>query len=636
MKLIWWKISMVMIFLIIYSPMVNSFAPNIIEKSENAQCETNTPEFRTDWHIDKSSSIQIVETYIMEHQQDRITTPRETDNFSRNESQDGPMNSPWPMYGHNGVHTCRSPYSTENNTGVEIWRVRGDESGGVWSSAVIDNIEMIYFGTKGADGSLYSLYSNGTRKWRYPIEGVIWCTPAIADDATQYMTTWGGSGYCLAITENGTERWRFYQESSSSSSPTIGEDGTIYFGTDGYKIFAVNPDGTEKWRYTTGHIVMGSPAIGHDGTIYIGSSDNYLYALYPNGTLRWRYKTGSYIKGSASIAQDGTIYVPSFDGYLYALYPNGTMKWQASTGGIIASAGVALADDGTIYVGTEVLRAYYPNGTQKWSTDVQGNVYGTVPAVSADGTIYVSAGGSLVAVNPDGTEKWRKILSNEQIRSSPSIGENDRIYVGSIYRDYGYLHAFGIGSLRADAGGPYSGLASDTPVDFHGLCFGGSPPYTCHWDFGDGNTSTNQTPSHLYRDIGTYPVTFTITDNDGNNSTDTTTATISYGPPTIWYIKPIHALYIANIKILPLLGPRYYAIVIGRITVKADASHPLLEIDRIEFYVDSVLQSTDRTPPYTWTWNTRYFRIRTHTLGIKAYTTNGTEAVFGTSIYKFL
>ncbi len=140
-------------------------------------------------------------------------------------------------------------------------------------------------------------------------------------------------------------------------------------------------------------IVNGLPQrLNQDGTIYIGSGDNYLYALYPNGTLRWRFETGGYIKGSASIAPDGTIYVPSFDGYFYAVYPNGTMKWRASTGSSVAAAGVALAEDGTIYVGTELLRAYCPNGTLRWSADVQGDIYGTVPAVSGDGTIYVSAG----------------------------------------------------------------------------------------------------------------------------------------------------------------------------------------------------------------------------------------------------
>jgi hypothetical protein len=626
-------LSILLICSIICGPSTYSFNFNKVEKFSHNQHTILLPDYIKDWYVNKNIPLYEPETYTTDLMQRRVSIKEPYSNQTEGKI-DRKTRSVWPMQGHDAYHTCQSPHRTENNSGAEIWRDKGDWAGAIECSPVIDSNNIIYYGTMGSE--LISIYPNGTRRWHFQANGIIWGTPAVAENADIYCTTWGGLGYLQAITTNGTERWRFYQESSSSSSPTIGEDGTIYFGTDGRIIFAVNPNGTQKWRYTTGDIVMGSPAIGEDGTIYVGSCDHYFYALNPNGTLRWRFGPVGEIKGSASIASDGTIYVPSFGGYFYALYPNGTMKWQASTGGIIASAGVALAQDGTIYVGTEVLRAYYPNGTLKWSTDVQGNVYGTVPAVSADGTIYVSAGGSLVAVNPDGSEKWRKTLSNEQIRSSPIIGENDRIYVGSTYSDYGYLHAFGLGPLRADAGGPYSGLASDTPVDFHGFCFGGSPPYTCHWDFGDGNTSDELEPSHLYRDIGTYHVTFTITDNDGNNSTDTTTATISYGPPTIWYIKPIHALYIANIKILPLLGPRYYAIVIGRITVQADASHPLLEIDRIEFYVDSVLQSTDRTPPYTWTWDTRYFRIRTHTLGIKAYTTNGTEAVFGTSIYKFL
>ena len=34
----------------------------------------------------------------------------------------GPMNSPWPMQGHDRRHTGRSPYSTADNPGIEKWR----------------------------------------------------------------------------------------------------------------------------------------------------------------------------------------------------------------------------------------------------------------------------------------------------------------------------------------------------------------------------------------------------------------------------------------------------------------------------------------------------------------------------------
>ncbi len=225
---------------------------------------------------------------------------------------------------------------------------------------------------------------------------------------------------------------------------TIAGNGTIYIGTMEGNLYAINPNGTEQWHLYLGGNLISTPAIGIHNTIYIGTTSHCLFAVNPNGTIQWQFQAGEF-KGSPSIAADGTIYAPSFDGCLYALNPDGTMRWRASTGDSVAGAGVAVTADGTIYVGTEQLRAFYPNGTLKWCTDVQGSVYGTVPAVSADGTIYVTAGSNLVAVNPDGTVKWSSSISNEQSHSSPCIGQNDRVYVGSRYRDYGYLHAFGPG-----------------------------------------------------------------------------------------------------------------------------------------------------------------------------------------------
>jgi outer membrane protein assembly factor BamB len=461
------------------------------------------------------------------------------------------MDSPWPMYGHDVVHTCRSLYSTNNNLGVEIWRVRGDKAGGVWGSAVIDNDGNIYFGTKGSDSSLYALYQNGTRKWRFHASDLIWGTPALSDDGIIYFTTWGQ--YFFAVNPDGTERWKFNQEMMSTCSCTIGNDGTIYFGTDDNKIFAVKPDGTEKWHYTTGYIVMGSPAIGNDGAIYIGSGDSYLYALNSNGTLRWRFATGSEIKGSASIAPDGTIYIPSFDGYLYALYPNGTMKWRVSTGGSIAAAGTALDEDGTIYVGTEKLRAFHPNGTLKWTTNVQGSVYGTVPAISADDTIYVSAGTSLVAVNSNGSVKWRQMVSNEQIRSSPSIGENDRIYVGSTYSDYGYLHAFGPLDPNAPVAPTITGQTNGKIKRTYDYTFTSTSPlgnqiyYLIDW--GDGmttdwlgpyNSGEPITMNHSWSEQGTYNITARAKDTEnrwGPWGTLSVTMPCSYEKPAMNFLE---------------------------------------------------------------------------------------------------
>ncbi|MCG2825874.1 MAG: PKD domain-containing protein, partial [Thermoplasmatales archaeon] len=39
-----------------------------------------------------------------------------------------------------------------------------------------------------------------------------------------------------------------------------------------------------------------------------------------------------------------------------------------------------------------------------------------------------------------------------------------------------------------------------------------------YWEFGDGNTSTMQNPTHQYLDNGTYYVNLTVTDDDGESS----------------------------------------------------------------------------------------------------------------------
>src|SRR5690606_8273557 len=40
-------------------------------------------------------------------------------------------------------------------------------------------------------------------------------------------------------------------------------------------------------------------------------------------------------------------------------------------------------------------------------------------------------------------------------------------------------------------------------------------PISCLWEFGDGNTSTDANPSHLYPNPGLYDVTLSITVEDG-------------------------------------------------------------------------------------------------------------------------
>jgi len=459
----------------------------------------------------------------------------------------GPIDSPWPMKCHDNKHKSRSPYSTADNPYDEIWRFETD--GWVETTPTIDSDGTIYFGGDygGLTRYLFAINPNGTLKWKYKTGGLILgSSPAIAEDGTIYIGSWDCKLY--AINPNGTLKWTVGTGGSIASSPAITDDGTIYFGTlggfeHGGYIVAVSPNGTLKWKCETGSGIndgiTGDPAIAEDGTIYIGSQDNYLYAMNPNGTLKWRYKTGDPIRGPPSIAEDGTIYIGSVDKHLHAVYPNGTMRWKHYVGDEI-STNPSIAEDGTIYCGGNKFWAINPNGTRKWTFDMGSNrhVDASSPAISADGTIYFGtnigemSGGEIIAVNPDGTERWRKKIAGLWVESSPSIGEDGTVYIGSSFNERGYLHAFNRADLSADADGPHYGLINE-PVQFNGTGIGGYRPYTWHWDFGDGNISTDRNPMHTYSNPGNYTVTLTITDNTSNTTEDTTFAWIqeSNSPP---------------------------------------------------------------------------------------------------------
>lgn len=73
---------------------------------------------------------------------------------------------------------------------------------------------------------------------------------------------------------------------------------------------------------------------------------------------------------------------------------------------------------------------------------------------------------------------------------------------------------------------PSSGCAP-LKVDF---TFTATQPGTSYfWDFGDGDTSTEQYPSHTYNQAGEYTVRFILHDADNCNPEDSTTFTISVG-----------------------------------------------------------------------------------------------------------
>lgn len=544
----------------------------------------------------------------------------------------GLINSSWPMYCHDERHTGRSPYNTSHNPGAELWRIRLNGPLLTMSPA-IGKDGVIY--VPGTD--LYAIYPNGTLQWKRD-EGCEWMCPAIDENGTIYVGTESASTkYLLAIRPDGTKKWGV-PNGYMSSTPTIGDDGIIYFSEqyfDDGSINAFYPNKTKKWEfYTSDEALYSSPAIGLDGTIYCGSHDNYLYALNPNGTLKWKFDTGTWVHGSPTIAEDGTVYIGADSpSYLFALNPdNGSVIWSVDLGGVWGAP--AIDDEGILYVGDWYMNFYaiYPNGTIKWSYDAPGRVWFSSAALSADGNIYFGTisenggVGSFVALDREGHELWVKYGGN--YASSPIIDESGTVYV-CVEHDYTWeLIAYGLGPLNIDANGPYS-IFLYQPVHFTGTIYGGVPPYFCHWDFGDGNTSNEQSPTYTYTHLGNYTVTFSVTDSDGNQSSVSSYVIVNAEAPTVTITKPINGIYILDVRILPFFRP----FIIGPITIEVTATQVPFGIEKVEFYIDDKLKETDTEFPYQRTWNTTaFFR---HIITVVAYDTSGISSTDELLVKKF-
>ncbi len=227
-----------------------------------------------------------------------------------------------------------------------------------------------------------------------------------------------------------------------SAWPMHGHD-TRHTGLSPYSI--ENNFGEEKWWYKIERycFVEGSPVIDYDGVIYFGCWDNSLYAMYPNGTLKWSTDIGGTVETSPAIAEDGTIYVgthfaPIYGTHLFAIDHNGTHKWEYNTGNMLTSP--AIAEDGTVYVGDggSSIIALNPNGTLKWKFST-GDVVLSSPAIDKNGIIYFgSHDNNVYALYPNGTLKW-KFNTGNWVHGCPTIADDGTIYIDS---DDQNLYAF--------------------------------------------------------------------------------------------------------------------------------------------------------------------------------------------------
>lgn len=179
-----------------------------------------------------------------------------------------------------------------------------------------------------------------------------------------------------------------------------------------------------------------SPTVDDNGNVIVGCDANAKRGgkniwVINNGKEVWHYSSGDVIRSSAAVADDGTIYVGSYDKKLYKFtISSSTPIATFNLGATAKFSSPAVDKDGTVFFSAnKKLYAINPETmVQKWEADCEGVTQST--PVIGEKVVYVcSNSGKLYAFQKtDGAKKW-SIDYGKDCTSVPAIGNDEIIYL---------------------------------------------------------------------------------------------------------------------------------------------------------------------------------------------------------------
>lgn len=190
-----------------------------------------------------------------------------------------------------------------------------------------------------------------------------------------------------------------------------------------------------------------------EATLYVATLGGDLVALArADGGRRWTIKLGDRAYASPLVADDGTIWAGTDAKKVFAVSPKGDVVHRIDVDGE-ADTSPALANDGTIVLaaGTQVL-SIRRRGDLAWRFATKGKVF-TAPAVTPSGLVIVgSQDDGVYAIGEGGRLAWRVDLGAD-VDGAPAIGDDGAIYVGTDAAEVVKLDPAGKIVWRAPAGG---------------------------------------------------------------------------------------------------------------------------------------------------------------------------------------
>jgi len=360
-----------------------------------------------------------------------------------------------------------------------------------------------------------------------------------------------------------TDRAYSVQETNDGDYIIVGESFTFVGGNDDVWLIKTDADGKELWsktyggaNYDGGRSVQqttdgGYIIVGDTGSFGAGGSNVYLIKTDGNGNELWHKAFGAGGHEGADAVQQTTD-----GGYIIV--------------GSTSSFGAGSYD--VWLIKTDV------NGNELWNKTFGGSTYDYGQSVqqTADGG-YIICGftGSFGAGNTDvwliktddsGNQIWSKTFGGSDFDWGYSVQQTS---------DNGYIIAGDTQSFGAGSSDVY--LVYVLPgADFVASPTMGPAPLSVNftdqstgeitswlWDFGDGLTSTEQNPIHIYSNPGTYTVSLAVTDPEGSDTE------IKHDYISVFDIEPVQGTIGTEVDITNVsLGEKKPKVLIGETECK--------------------------------------------------------------------
>ena len=452
--------------------------------------------------------------------------------------------SPWPMFHHDLQHTGRSGTAGPQEANLKWIFETGDD---IISSPVVGPRRIIYLGSK--DGNLYSLMPGGIEQWSFYAGDEVSTTPSVYSNGDIVFYA-GGYLYCL--NEDGDEKWRYdvvtggspsdvYLEINIFSlSPVIGPDGNIYVGGSedtNWGLLSVDAAGDKRWFQPDVNI-SSQAAFSPDGGLYV-LQNSKLFSVNPeDGSINWEQLPcdplvpsrcfTTMVDTSPVIDDLGNIIFADWERCIFSLSGiNGYTWWFKAVGGGEIHSTPALIQSGDLIVVTTYRGASGAGGAGElfsidseygwlvnWTSDEMEVGTKSSPAVDGEGNIFIGSWDTnIYAFDSSGKKLW-SYPTDGWIWSSPALDNKGNLYVGSYDNK---LYAIGEWhEVEADfsskrvCGDPF------LPMRFYDESEG--DPTAWHWDFGNGETSTEPFPTTTYIFPGVYKVTLKVSNSLGEST----------------------------------------------------------------------------------------------------------------------